>query len=113
MGCVYFKAISTHVDYTCTPLCTRVRFPPSPHQQNTPQGVFLLDKKQKSSFIKLPYLGDITDLEQICKDNEVEDVIIAVEKEEHLYINKIILSLSMFSCRQACNCAVRLCRSRE
>ena len=59
------------------------------------KGIITLEKEEKSNFINLPYLGEVADLEQICIDNEIKDVIIAVEKKEHLYINKIILILSL------------------
>lgn len=42
----------------------------------------------------LPFLGNLESLEEICRKYNVEDVIIAVENKEHLFINKIIISLS-------------------
>lgn len=45
----------------------------------------------------LPFLGKLQELEEICKEQKIEDVIIAVENKEHLFINKIIISLSSLS----------------
>jgi len=59
------------------------------------KGVVTLENDDKNSFNDLPCLGVINDLEQICEEHEVKDVVIAVEKKEHLYINKIILILSL------------------
>ncbi|MCB9226624.1 MAG: sugar transferase [Chitinophagales bacterium] len=42
----------------------------------------------------LPFLGNLASLEEICIKYNIEDVIIAVETKEHLFINKIIISLS-------------------
>lgn len=59
------------------------------------KGIVSIEKNEKNTFVNLPYLGDISELENICEKHEIEDVIIAVEKKEHLIINKIIISLSL------------------
>lgn len=43
----------------------------------------------------LPILGNVDQLESLCQELNIEDVIIAVEKKEHTFINNIIISLSL------------------
>lgn len=43
----------------------------------------------------LAVLGSIEDLEGICNQHEIEDVIIAVEQKEHTIINSILISLAL------------------
>lgn len=59
------------------------------------KGLVTLKGEIKQSKEALPVLGNINDLEQICNDLEIEDVIIAVEQKEHTFINRIIISLSL------------------
>ena len=79
------KAHQFYEDFTANPLIYAYNI----------KGLVTIDKNDKSTFIDLPYLGDVSELETICEQYEIEDVIIAVEKKEHLFINKIIIALSL------------------
>lgn len=45
---------------------------------------------------KVPHLGEYKDLKQIVKDNQVEEILIAIESWEHEYLEKIINELNDF-----------------
>lgn len=45
---------------------------------------------------KVPHLGEYKDLKQIVKDNQVEELLIAIESWEHEYLEKIINELNDF-----------------
>ncbi len=43
---------------------------------------------------RLPYLGDLSDISQIIKDNEIDEVYIATDTTEHYKLKDIIIKLS-------------------
>lgn len=45
---------------------------------------------------KVPHLGEYKDLKQIVKDNQVEEILIAIESWEHEYLERIINELNDF-----------------
>ena len=59
------------------------------------KGLVSLNGKVQAGDSPLPILGSIEDLEAICNNYQIEDVIIAIEQKEHIYINKILISLSL------------------
>ena len=59
------------------------------------KGLVVLDNKSKQTREELPVLGNVNQLEAICEELNIEDVIIAVEQKEHTFINRIIISLSL------------------
>lgn len=59
------------------------------------KGLVVLDEKSKQLREELPVLGNVNQLEAICEELNIEDVIIAVEQKEHTFINRIIISLSL------------------
>ena len=59
------------------------------------KGLVSLNGTIKQLDDELPILGTMDDLETICNELNIEDVIIAVEQKEHTYINRIIISLSL------------------
>ena len=59
------------------------------------KGLVVLDDKSKQIREELPVLGNVDQLEAICEELNIEDVIIAVEQKEHTFINRIIISLSL------------------
>jgi len=59
------------------------------------KGLVVLDDKSKQLREELPVLGNVNQLEAICEELNIEDVIIAVEQKEHIFINRIIISLSL------------------
>ena len=58
-------------------------------------GFISLQKQEKYELLEyIPYLGSIKDLSQIIRDQQIEEVIIALESSEHNQISKIINQLS-------------------
>jgi exopolysaccharide biosynthesis polyprenyl glycosylphosphotransferase len=58
------------------------------------KGFVRLDHQEVHA-LPLPDLGSIEQIEEICVSEGIEDVIIAVEENEHTFINKVIISLSL------------------
>lgn len=58
------------------------------------KGVVGLEDNDQSKIEGLKHLGNLNSLEEICIQEGIEDLIIAVQPEEHNYINPIIISLS-------------------
>lgn len=59
------------------------------------KGIVSLNGDLGNADSPLRVLGNIDDLEDICNREHIEDVIIAVEQKEHVFINRILISLSL------------------
>ena len=59
------------------------------------KGLVTLEASEEKRFGELDILGSINDLEEICNQQEIEDVIIAVEQREHTVINSILITLAL------------------
>ncbi len=80
-----FKALQFFEEFKANPLVYGYQI----------KGMVSLNGEPKANQNELPVLGSIDQLESICNDLNIEDVIIAVEQKEHTFINKIIISLSL------------------
>lgn len=60
-------------------------------------GFVNIHKDNSTESNQFKQLGHLKDLEEICLQNDIEDVIIALDQKEHLFINRIILDLSLLN----------------
>jgi exopolysaccharide biosynthesis polyprenyl glycosylphosphotransferase len=79
-----FKARQFYEEFKLNPLVYGYNF----------KGLVGIDGNDEGKFDELPFLGHLDDLENLCAQEAIEDVIIAVQPNEHAYINPIIISLS-------------------
>ena len=61
-------------------------------------GFVSVNSKSKNLLEKeIPYLGDLTDVKDVIRNNKIEDVIIAIESSEHGQIGEILTKIQDFN----------------
>ena len=84
------KALNTYLDFIKQPKSTGNKF----------VGFINIHDRKNTKLEKyIPHLGAFSNLPQIIKDNEIEDVIVAIESSEHKEVGKILTKLQLTNVR--------------